>query len=288
MSAGSLARHFPLAGGLFSGRVSMALIATLFIFLLPAAASAYTLVLRSGRHVTVPDDFKVTPSAVIYETSPGFSVTVWLTNVDAAATERANAEPAGSFVRRIEQKPDEKVVATDDPKAARGVAQKLITNKELEPLRLRREAQEAEYERTRRERGMPSKQELQRRVEEQDRRMREWARESRAERAEAELESVRSELVNVRRELNEMGLRLSQPTGAYEPAYVYSYYYAPPVQFITRLPFGRRGGFRPHPHGSVWPYNPWRGHAFPSLGWPTLNGSTSPSPLAPAPSAPRR
>jgi hypothetical protein len=268
----------------------------MFVFLLPAAASAYTLVLRSGRQVAVPDDFRVTPAAVIYETSPGFFVTVWLANVDVAATERANAEPAGSFKRRIKQEADgaDETAVQSAVKAERRAGTKVLTNKELEPLRLRRESQEAEYERTRRQRGMPSKEELRRRFEEQDRRLREMSLQMEAERAEAELESVRADLVNVRREL---GLRLSQQAGGYAPDYAYPsyypYYFAPPVQVIPRFPFGRRGGygrgsFRPHPYGRAWPYNPWQGRPFPTLGRPGLNGNAPQMAPAPAMPGPRR
>jgi hypothetical protein len=299
MSIRSLARRFASASGFTSGRVCAVVIAALSVLLLPAAADAYTLVLRSGRQVNVPGDFKVTPAAVIYETSPGFFVTVWLANVDTAATEKANAEPAGSFVRRINKEPDETVASTtpESVKAESLPARRVVTNKELEPLRLRREAQEAEYERTRRERGMPSKEELRQRIEEQDQRLRELTLQMQAERAEAEAESLRSEIVNVRRELNDLNLRLSQQTGAYVNVYTspdYSpYYYAPPVQLIDRFPFGRRGGFGrghfgPHAPARVWPYNSWRGQPFPTLGWPTSNGNSSQPVLAPAPSWPRR
>jgi hypothetical protein len=220
-------------------------------------------------------------------------------NVDVAATERANAEPAGSFARRIRQEPGEagEAAAQSAVKAERRAGTKVLTNRELEPLRLRREAQEAEYERTRRQRGMPSKQELQRRFEEQDRRLREMSLRMEAERAEAELESVRADLFNVRRELGELGLRLSQQAGGYAPAYAYPsyypYYFAPPVQFIPRFPFGRRGGlgrgsFRPHPYGRTWPYNPLQGRPFPPLGRPDLNGSTPQMAPAPAMPGPRR
>jgi hypothetical protein len=254
--------------------------------------------MRSGRQVNIPGNFKVTPAAVIYEASPGFSVTVWLTNVDTAATERANAEPAGSFVRRIKQETGEgdATQTPRDAQAERGAAQRVVTNRELEPLRLRREAQEAEYERTRRARGLPSKQELQQRVEEQDRRLRELTLQMQAERAEAELESVKSELVNVRQNLNELSLHVSRRAAVDAPAYAYPnyypYYYAPPVQFINRLPFGRHGGFgrgnfSPHAHGRAWPYNPWQGFPFPALGGPSVNGST-PLVMAPAPPMRRR
>jgi hypothetical protein len=279
--------------------VSKTLLATLFFLLLPAAADAYTLVLRSGRQVNIPEDFRVTPAAVIYEASPGFSVTVWLANLDVAATERANAEPAGSFAKRIKQEPGDGAAtpAQGDVKSERRAGPKVITNKDLEPSRLRREAQEEEYERTRRARGMPSKQELQRRIEEQDRRLRELSQESEAERAEAELESVRSELVNVRQELNELGLSLSRQAEDYAPAYAYPnyypYYYAPPVVIINRFPFGHRGGFGrghflPRPRGSAWPYSPWQGQPFPTFGRPHSNSITPPPALAPAMPAPRR
>ena len=293
MLARSLARRFAYASGVPSGRASVAVLATLLCFLLPVATNAYTLVLRGGRQVTVPDDFKVTPAAVIYEASPGISVTVWLSNVDVAATERANAEPAGSLARRIKQEPGRGGAVPAAVQAERRAGVKVITNRDLEPLRLRREAQEAEYERTRRERGMPSKRELQQHFEEQDRRLHELALQIEAERAEAELESVRSELVNVRRDLSVLGLRLSQQTGTYIPVYeypsYYPYYYAPPVQVITRFPLGHRGIFGRgnlglHPRGGTWPYNLRRGHFSHPLGRPPLHRISPPR--APAPSMP--
>jgi hypothetical protein len=293
MSANSLARRFAYTGGVPSGRASRAVLATLLFLLLPVAANAYTLVLRSGRRVTVPDNFKVTPAAVVYEASPGFSVTVWLSNVDVAATERANAEPPGNFARRIRQEPGAGVAgpAPGAVNTVRRAAPRVITNRDLEPSRLRREAQEAEYERTRRERGMPSTQELRRRSEEQDRRLHESALESQAERAEDELESVRSELFDVKRNLDDLSLHLSQQTVTYAPAYAspsyYPYYYAPPFQIITRFPFGRRGGFGrgsfgPRARGLVWPSNPWQGHSFPSFGGPRFNRGAPPPVMAPA------
>jgi len=180
-------------------------------------------------------------------------------------------------------------------KAERRAGPKVITNEDLEPLRLRREAQEAEYERTHRERGMPSREELRQYFEELDRRLHESALRIEEERARAELESVKSELVNVRRNLYELSLRLSQQTGAYGPAYVYPdyypYYYAPPVRVITRFSSGRHGGFGRgnfglHPRGRAWPYNPWQGRPSHPLRGAHLYGSIPPR--APAMPAPRR
>jgi hypothetical protein len=296
MSTRGLARRFASASGFTYGRVFAVVIAALLVFLLPAAAGAYTLVLRSGRQVNVPGDFRVTPAAVIYETSPGFFVTVWLANVDTAATEKANAEPAGSFVRRIKQETDETVPPTtpESVKAERLPARRVVTNRELEPLRLRREAQEAEYERTHRARGMPSKEELRQRIEEQDRRLRELTLQMQAERAEAEAESLRSEVDNVRRELNDLNLRLSQQSGAYVNVYAspsydpyYNpYYYAPPVQFIDRFHSDRRDGFGrghfgPRAPVRVWPYTPWQGGPSRTPSGPHMNGGSTPSVVTP-------
>jgi hypothetical protein len=294
MSASDRARRPVYRESVSSGRLFRAGLAALLFLLLPVAAQAYALVLRSGRHVTVPDDFKVTPTAVIYEPSPGFSVTVWLSNVDVAATERANGEPAGNFARRMRQWPEAaSASAPEAVKTQRRAGPRVVTNKDLEPSRLRREAQEAEYERTRRERGMPSKQELQRRVEEEDRELREWARQMEAERREAELESLRSELVNVRRHLNELSLHLSRQAVTYESANDYPYFYAPPVQVIAVSPFGHRGRFGrghlgPRPHARRWPFNPRPGHhSAPIYVSPSRNAGSRPLAFPTAVHAPR-
>lgn len=248
--------------------------------MLPVAADAYTLVLRSGRIVNVSDEFKVTRTAITYEASPGYWVTVWLSNVDIAATERANREPAGSFAKRIERAPHELPAAPaqvpEATKAGRDARRKAITNRELEPIRLTREAQEEEYERTRRERGMPSKQELQQRIEEHDRWLSEWAQRMQEERIEAELESLNSELVNVRAQLGELSLNLSHQGATHVPAYApnyYPYFYAPPAHVINVFPSGRRGlygrgKFGRYPHFRPWPYRRQVGYFFPRINRP--------------------
>ena len=300
MSADSFARRPICRGSVSSGRMCRVGLATLLFFMLPVAANAYTLVLRSGRHITVPAGFKVTPTAVTYDASPGFSVTVWLSNVDFAATERANAEPAGSFARRIKREPEgagtAPARAPEAIKTERRARRKVVTDKELEASRLKRKTQEEEYERTRRERGMPSKQELQQRVEEQDRRLREWAQQVQAERVEAELASLRSELVNLRRDLNELSLQLSQQAATYGSAYAtpnyYPYFYAPPAQIVTVFPFGYwgrfgRGNFWPHPHGRRRPFYPWPGHPSPIYVNPSRYAPNLPRALPRAVRAPR-
>jgi len=292
----------PVCGGRVSSRRVFRLgLAALLFLVLPVAADAYTLVLRSGRHVTVPDDFRVTAGAVTYEAAPGFRVTVWLLNIDFAATERANGGPAGSFAERVRRELEGRGAsgpAPETPRAGRRAGPRVVTNKELEPSRLRREAQEEEYERTRRERGMPSKQELQERVEEQDRRLREMARRMEEARKEAELESLRSELVEVRRHLNGLSLHLSRQAAASGPAYpapdYYPYFYAPPAQFVTVLPFGHRGRFGrghsgPRPHGFLRPHHPRAGrHSPPIYVSPSRGAAVLPRTPPPTMRAPRR
>ena len=250
----------------------------LLFFMLPVAANAYTIVLRSGRLISVSDKFKVTRTAITYEASPGYWVTVWLSNVDFVATEKANGEQAGSFAGRIGREPEgSSFVPAGAPEAGQGSSRKVITNKELERTRLTREAQEKEYERTRRERGMPSAQEMRRRIEEQDRWLSEWAQRMREERREAEREALESELVNVRLQLSELALSQSQQGAAYVPAYAplnyYPYFYAPPAHVVAVLPFGHRGLYGRgklgrHPYGRQWLYQPWAGKHFPRINRP--------------------
>jgi|GEM_PF-3066456 len=282
------------------GRLFRAGLAVLLFFMLPVAANAYTLVLRSGRLVTVSDKFKVTPTAIIYEASPGYWVTVWLSNVDIAATEKANGEATGSFTSRIKREPQESPTApTRAPEAmkpGRVAGRKVVTNKELESTRLMREAQEQEYERTRRERGMPSMQEMRQRIEEHDRWLSEWAQRMREERMEAELESLKSELVNVRLHLSELSLNLSQQGATYAPVYApsnyYPYFYAPPTQIITVFPSGHRGlygrgKFGRHPHGRSWHYYPRTGDAFPRIVKPFRGQGAMPRAMPSGMTAPR-
>jgi hypothetical protein len=137
---------------------------------------------------------------------------------------------------------------------------------------LTREAQEAEYERTRRERGLPSRQEMRERIEEHDRWLSEWAQRMREERREAELESLRFELMSVRQQLSE--LSLSQQGANYVPAYAvpnyYPYFYAPSAYVNNVLPFGHRGRygrgrFGRHSSGRLWFNQPKIGHPFPRI-----------------------
>ncbi|HEX8136664.1 MAG TPA: hypothetical protein VF544_03650 [Pyrinomonadaceae bacterium] len=171
----------------------------LLLLVLPAAASAYTLVMRNGRRVEIPDSFIVTRTTLSYEAAPGINVTLQLSTIDIAATERLNGEPEGALLRRIPE-------LTASPASAR--ARRTITNRELEGARLARERSEAAYERRRLELGLPSVEETRRSSEEQAARLRELSRQSEEERAQAEgywrarASELRTEFAVVDAELN--------------------------------------------------------------------------------------
>jgi hypothetical protein len=165
-------------------RVAVALSLAL---LLPALASAYTVVMRGGRRIEIPDTFFVTRTTLTYEYAPGLNVTLQISNIDIAATERANNEPGGSLLKRAEQPPPPQVV---QPQSATGSgptrARRTVTDSDLEASRRTRLQSEAAYERRRLELGLPSLAESRRRAEEEAARLSEQSRQSEAEEAQQE------------------------------------------------------------------------------------------------------
>jgi hypothetical protein len=133
--------------------VSRILFAALFLSLTVSAVSAYTVVMRDGRRVEIPNEFTVTNSTLTYDVGSGMQVTMQLNTVDIAATERANAESAGSLLRRAS--------APQTVEPQRGAsAGRTITNKDLEKYRDAR----VESENQRKELGLPSLEERQQQV----------------------------------------------------------------------------------------------------------------------------
>src|SRR5687767_15907114 len=74
------------------------LVASFLLFFTATAASAYTVVMRNGRRVEIPNTFTLTKSTLTYETAPGIQVTIQLTGIDIGATEQANGQTSGSFM----------------------------------------------------------------------------------------------------------------------------------------------------------------------------------------------
>jgi len=140
-----------------TGRV---LIAALVLVFGAASASAYTIVMRDGRKVQIPDQFTVTSSTLTYEAGDDIQVTIQLNTVDIAATERANGEAKGAFlVRATTPQPAAVEPATQ---VQRVRAARSITNADLETYRRARVQGEQDYERSRKELGLPSLEERRR------------------------------------------------------------------------------------------------------------------------------
>jgi len=140
------------------------LVAGIVVLLSAGAVSAYTVVLKGGKRIQIPDRFTVTPGVLSYEVASGMSVTLQLAAVDVAETERANNEPAGSFVARI-AKSDSNSSTLPFVKGAAIQGVRTVTNRDLERYRLARLENERDYETSRKERGLPSLKELRRRAE---------------------------------------------------------------------------------------------------------------------------
>jgi hypothetical protein len=129
------------------------------LILTAIAAQAYTVVLRSGRTVEIPDTFEVTKTAVVYEVSSGIQISIQLNSVDIPATERMNREGPGSFLRRMQ---GPKTSAAPPAPTARAV--RSITNSDLAAFKRSRQLSEVAYERRRKELGLPSAEESRMRV----------------------------------------------------------------------------------------------------------------------------
>lgn len=130
------------------------------VFVLAITASAYTLVLRNGQRVDIPDDFLLTRTTLTYEISPGFNKTMLLTLIDVAATERANRQAPGSFYKYRQQAAP--VINQPAPRAVR-----TLTNTDLEAVRQRRVESEQAYEARRKVLGLPTVAETRKRQDEE-------------------------------------------------------------------------------------------------------------------------
>jgi hypothetical protein len=146
--------------------VSRVFFAALFLCLTVSAVNAYTVVLRDGRRIEIPNEFTVSNSTLTYLVGNGMQVTIQLNTVDIVATERANGEAQGAFMMKAAapRTPVERTPQTR-PAAARS-----ITNADLEKYRRTRVDSEKEYETRSRELGLPSLEDRRREVAEiQDR-----------------------------------------------------------------------------------------------------------------------
>jgi len=148
------------------------LVVALVLVFSATAASAFTIVMRSGRRAEIPNTFILTKSTLTYESAPGIQVTIQLVSIDVAATERVNGQPAGSFLLNA----TEPETAQTPAGAPRATAKRSITNQDLEAYRRAR----VENERQRQDLGLPSAEERRREVEEIDNRTQEQIRDMRS------------------------------------------------------------------------------------------------------------
>lgn len=127
-------------------------ISFVFLVLTATVASAYTVVMRDGRRVEIPNDFTVSSSTLTYQVASGMQITIQLNTIDIAATERANSETPGSFLRRA----NAPKAVEPAPQARPASARRSITNADLEKHRRARVDSEKEYEARAGELGLPS------------------------------------------------------------------------------------------------------------------------------------
>lgn len=137
---------------------SKVLFAALFLFLTVSAVNAYTVVMLDGRRVEIPNEFALTSSTLTYDVGNGMQITIQLNTVDIGATERANGEAQGAFLRKATA-PVEPAQQTRPSTAGRS-----ITNTDLEKYRRARVESENAYENRRKELGLPSMEERRREV----------------------------------------------------------------------------------------------------------------------------
>ncbi|HEX8175434.1 MAG TPA: hypothetical protein VF543_09965 [Pyrinomonadaceae bacterium] len=216
------------------------------VILLPVAASAYTLILLSGRSIEIPANFSVTRAGITYEHAPGLYVTIQMTSIDIAATERANNEPQGSLLRRAAAK------TASTPPASANASPRTLTDRELEQVRRRREASEAVYERRRAELGLPSVEETRRQREEETRRLNELAAQAEAGKAESEsywrarAAELRTAISVNDAEINYLRSKLRE-MNSYSGV---SFTTIAPFAFVARVPGRIRGHSFPYTRGA--------------------------------------
>lgn len=136
---------------------SRSFLAVLFLLCSISVVNAYTVVMRDGRRVEIPNEFTVTNTTLTYDVGNGMQITIQLNAVDIAATEQANGDSQGSLLQRATAP---KVPVERAPQTRVTSAQRSITNVDLEKYRQAR----VENENRRQELGLPSLEERQQEV----------------------------------------------------------------------------------------------------------------------------
>ena len=200
--------------------VTLVLASAALLCLLPGVTSAYTIVMRDGRKIQIPDDFGVDRATLTYRVSDTIQITLQLTTIDIAATEKLNGEAPGALRRhQINQL---RSVAT---RAQIPVSTKRsVTNLDLEKFRRTRIESERNYEVRRKELGLPTIEEQRRNLAAVGERAGEESRNIRSEEEEAETywrnraDSLRNEISATNARIDYINARLNEiPPFSYGP-----------------------------------------------------------------------
>lgn len=203
------------------------LVVALVLVFSATAASAFTIVMRNGRKVEIPNTFTLTKSTLTYETAPGIQVTIQLASIDISATERLNGQAAGSFLARPAER---KAPAPAPMQTTRTTAARSVTNSDLEVYRRAR----LESERQRQALGLPSAEDRRREVEEIDNRTQEQIRDMRSR---EELDFWRNRATSLEAQLSATTAQTQAPP-VYDTPWAYPY----GVGLVTTgFPFGFDG-----------------------------------------------
>jgi hypothetical protein len=225
--------------------------------ILPASAFAYTVVLRSGRRVEIPSSFTATRTTLTYQYAPGIYITLQMSTIDMAATDRANNEPGGSFLKRVVQQQQQE--ATPPRAASRAGAmgetpsRRTLTDRDLEASRRARQRSEEAYERRRVELGLPSREETEARRVEESERARQQLRLAEEEEAQAEAywrsraSQLRAEIAATDGEINYLRARLAETPDPFSSNGSYTVL----TTVAPLLPFNQGLFPRTFPHSSV-------------------------------------
>jgi hypothetical protein len=119
-------------------------LAVCLAILLPLAVPAYTIVLKGGSRLEVQDKYRVVKDIVVVTLPNGNRQSMSLQKIDIGATEQANGQPAGDFLKNAvepataaDAAASQAAVDPDDPKLAKKPMRR-VTNSDFEQYRTRR------------------------------------------------------------------------------------------------------------------------------------------------------
>ena len=183
------------------------------VLLLAVSASAYTVVMRNGRRVEIPEKFTVTRTTLTYEVSPGMQVTLQMQAINIGATERANGEQPGALLRRAEPSISSMMVT---PPASTTGAARTITNRDLQAAKERRVRSEVAYDKRVKALGLPSLEESRQKAADESAVLGAELRQIRASRSEEEhywrsrASALRAEMTALDAEIEYVGARIDE------------------------------------------------------------------------------